>query len=240
MNTPRRAPRTKKTSINAKQNKKIKRLETEVKKLAKADELKWSDTSVVQTISTAGIVTPLLGLPVWGGGNLTRSFSREGNSIVLTDYRFKGLVEIPAPGTPNISDTTNRVRIIIFKTTGTGTTPGIIDILENSDINSFYKMKGKVKYSVMFDRTYNLTNLYQTSGTAVAAIGNSAEKWRIPFNVSLGKKLGKAGMKCQYSATSGGGANPVNNALYMLQLSDSGVVAHPFVTYRSRARFLDN
>lgn len=49
------------------QNKKIKKLQTEVKKLKKADEKKWNDrVQSSKAISTTVALDPMLNLGVWG------------------------------------------------------------------------------------------------------------------------------------------------------------------------------
>lgn len=233
---------SRKSRKDRKQDKKISKLEKSVKKLVQQDEKKWVDASTNVNITTTGAVTPLLNLPTWAGSNLTRPYSREGNSILLTDVRMRGMVQIPGSNTVASNDANNRVRISIIKTFENGATPAYTDIFENTDIDSFYKIKGKIRYEVMFDKTYNLTNLYQASAALInlAGVGNSSERYRIPFSVNLKKKLTKAGTKCTYSALGGSGANPVDNGLFILMLSDSSAVSHPYVKYRSRIRFLDN
>ncbi|AXH74222.1 MAG: putative viral capsid protein [Circoviridae sp.] len=230
-----------KRTVDASQNKKIKSLEKKVKLLGNLDEEKWVDAAVSTNVTTTGTVTPLLNFPTWAGSNVTRPYSREGNSLVLTELKMQGMVQIPGSNTVASNDASNRVRIVIIKTMENGATPAYTDIFENSDIDSYYKIKGKFRYKQMFDRTYNLTNLFQASAALInlSAVGNSSERWRIPFKVNLKKKLGKSGTKCTYSALGGSGANPVNNGLFLLTLSDSGAISHPFVKYRSRIRFLD-
>ena len=230
-----------KRSIDRKQTKQIKNLQRAVRRIDQLDEKKWIDTpSVSYSISTTGVVVNLTQLDVWAGTNVNRHRAREGNSILMTDTRLKGLVVIPPPSVVNVSDEHNRVRCIIVRMNDTPSIPVISDILHANNINSFYRIKGTLKYTVMFDKTYNLTNLYQVSSGTTSAVGSSYEPWRIPFLVNLKKKLGKNGTKVQYAQGSGTGANPVDNGMYMLLLSDSGALAHPMVRYSMRQRFLDN
>ena len=62
-----------KLTIDKKQNKEIKKLKTQVKKLSKADEKKWYDVDKPSTaIPLSGTVQPLLNLDIWAGDNILR------------------------------------------------------------------------------------------------------------------------------------------------------------------------
>lgn len=225
--------------VDHKQNKDIKYLKKKVKELTDPIELKWCDNlSAGGSISSSGTVTSLTNLTVWAGSNLTRHLAREGTTVVLTSYRFKGLVQIPMTGVS--LDSNNRVRIIIVRIIDNANSPAITDILQTNDIDSFYKIGGQVKYAKMFDKTYNMTGFTQTVTTGQSALGQCKESWRHPFNVDLKKSIGKTGLKLTYNATSGSGDDPNNNGMYMLLISDSSVPTHPTIKYKSRMRFRDN
>jgi len=127
--------------------------------------------------------------------------------------------------------------------TDTPAIPSSSDILQANTIDSFYRIQGNLKYSVLFDRVYNLTNLYQsiTAAPAFSALGSCNEPWRIPLQINLAKKaFGKIGSKVQYAQGSGTGDNPIDNGIYMILLSDSNVLTHPNLRFNSRMRFYDN
>jgi len=226
-----------------KQTKEIKKLKTQVKKLSKADEKKWYDIDKASTaVPLAGSVQPLLALNVWAGNNEQRQHEREGNTLNVTSLNIKGQVYIDQNfASP---DSNNKVRIMLVQMTDDNiTAPALTDILEDPTgdraIYSFLKIKGTRRFRVHYDKLFNLQNVEQTaSTTAGMSATTSTEKYRREFRIRA--KVPKSGLKVSYQQGSISGNGPVVNGLFLIAYSDSGVVSHPAMFYRSRMRFIDN
>lgn len=234
-----------KQSVDTKQNKEIKKLKKQVKKLSKSEEKKWYDKDQPSTaVPLAGTIQPMLNLNVWGGtDNTARSNEREGQSINVLSYRIQGQVYIDQNfASP---DSNNKVRILVVQMTDDSIIqPALTDILEDPTgdraVYSFYKIKGQRRFKVHFDKLYDLQNVgqYFANSSGSQAISTATERFRKNFKITL--KLPKSGMKASYAQGSISGNGPVVNGLFLIAYSDSGVVSHPAMFYRSRMRFLDN
>ena len=230
-------------STNKRQDKEIKKLKTQVKKLSKGDEKKWYDIDKPSTaIPLAGTVQPLLALDLWAGDNTLRQHQKEGNTINITSLNIKGQVYIDQNfASPDFN---NKVRIMLVQMTDDNLAlPALTDILEDPTgdraIYSFLKIKGTRRFRVHYDRLFNLQNVEQTaSTTAGMSATTSTEKYRKEFRVRA--KVPKSGLKVSYQQGSVSGNGPVVNGLFLIAYSDSGVVSHPAMFYRSRMRFIDN
>jgi len=240
---PQRKPRRRvKRTVDAKQNKDIKKLKKDVKKLTKADEKKWYDTIRPSTaVSTAGIVQPLLNLNVWAGNNEQRQHEREGNTLNMLSYRLQGEVYIDKDfASP---DSNNKVRIMLVQMTDDNQAlPVLGDILENPTgpelLFSYYKIKGTRRFRIHYDKTFNLQNTNQTYSSSSAIMPTTTEPFRRTFNIKA--KCPKTGLKISYSQGSISGNGPIVNGLFLVAFSDSGVISHPALHYKARMRFLDN
>lgn len=229
-----------KTSRDASQDKQIKKLKTEVSKLKKADEKKWYDTNRPSTaISNTGFVQPMLGLNVWAGANDQRQHEREGNSITMLSLKLDGLVYIDQNfASP---DSNNIVRIMLVQATDDNQTAlAVTDVLETVDVNSFLKIKGTRRYRVHSDKRFYLQNpgQYFANASGANATSTATEPFRKRFIINA--KIPKKGLKVSYSQGSISGNGPVTNGFYIIAVSDSGVISHPAMIYKSRMRFLDN
>lgn len=232
-----------KLSTNKRQDKEIKKLKTQVKKLSKGDEKKWYDIDKPSTaIPLSGTVQPLLALDLWAGDNTLRQHQREGNTINITSLNIKGQVYIDQNfASPDVN---NKVRIMLVQMTDDNLAlPALTDILEDPTgdraIYSFLKIKGTRRFRVHYDRLFNLQNVEQTAATTAGmSATTSTEKYRKEFRVRA--KVPKSGLKVSYQQGSVSGNGPVVNGLFLIAYSDSGVVSHPAMFYRSRMRFIDN
>lgn len=232
-----------KKSKDAKQDKEIKKLKKEVDKLKKGDEKKWYDLDKPSTaIPLAGSVQPLLALDLWDGTNTNRQNQREGNSLNMISYKIHGQVYIDQGfASPDVN---NKVRIMLVQMTDDNiTAPALTDILEDPSgdraIYSFYKINGQRRYTIHYDKLFNLQNVEQTAATTAGmSATTSTESFRKEFRINA--KVPKSGLKVTYSQGSVSGNGPVVNGLFLLAYSDSSVVSHPAMFYRSRMRFLDN
>ena len=233
-----------KLTIDRKQNKEIKKLKTQVKKLSKGDEKKWYDIDKSSTaIPLAGTVQPLLALDLWDGTNTNRQNQREGNSINMLSYTIKGQVYIDQYfASPDVN---NKVRIMLVQMTDDNIIqPALTDILEDPTgdraVYSFFKIKGQRRFKVHYDKLFNLQNpgQYFANASGSAATSTATESFRKEFRIKA--KLPKSGLKASYAQGSISGNGPVVNGLFLIAYSDSGVVSHPAMFYRARMRFLDN
>lgn len=235
-------PRKKASSVDAKQNKEIRKLKTQVRKLSKGDEKKWYDIDKPSTaIPLSGSIQPMLALNVWAGSNSARQNEREGNSINIVSYQIKGQVYIDQGfASP---DYNNKVRIMLVQMTDDQQTqPALTDILEDPTgdraVYSFLKIKGTRRFKVHYDKLFNLQNPQQERSNPDYRNTTAEENYRREFRIRL--KVPKAGMKVSYSQGSISGNGPIVNGLFLIAYSDSGVVSHPAMIYRSRMRFIDN
>lgn len=232
-----------KMTVDAKQNKEIVKLKTQVRRLAKADEKKWYDIDKPSTaIPLSGSIQPMLALNVWAGANDQRQHEREGNSLLITSYKIKGQVYIGQDfASPDVN---NKVRIMLIQMTDDQlAAPALTDILEDPTgdraVYSFLKIKGTRRFKVHYDKLFNLQNVEQTASTTAGMSATTAtETFRKEFRISL--KVPKKGLKVSYQQGSISGNGPIVNGLFLVAYSDSGTVSHPAMFYRSRMRFLDN
>jgi hypothetical protein len=232
-------------SKDKKQDKEIKQLKKEVKTLKKDDEKKWYDQNQSSlAVSTSGAILPLLGLPIYDGSdvNSNKQNEREGNKINMLSYKLHGEVYIDQNfASP---DSNNKVRIIVVQMTDDNINPPLLsDILENPTGNNalyaFYKIDGTRRFTRKYDKIFNLQNVEQTaSTTAGMSATTSTERFRKTFKIKV--KLPKTGLVVKYQQGSVSGNGPVSNGMYLIAYSDSGVISHPAIQYRSRMRFLDN
>jgi len=239
---PKRVMRRVKRSVDKKQNKEISKLKKAIEKCCSVTEKKWNDTNQSsKAISTTPSVDPFLGLTVWNSGasnaNETKQFSRSGNSIVMTSLKLDGIVYIDKDfASP---DANNIIRLMLVQMTDDNqTAPLSTDILQTNDVNSFYKLKGTRRYKIHYDKRFYLQNTNQTYSSSSAIMPTNVEQWRKRFIIKA--KIPKKGLKVTYSQGSVSGNGPVANGFFLLSVSDSGVISHPAMIYKSRLRFLDN
>lgn len=226
-----------KRSVDAKQNKKIKKLQNNQKKLMKGFEKKFFDQNVQTTISTTASIIPLNNPLVYSGGNPVYANGRVGQSINMLSCKLRGIIEVPSTGLS--TDYLNRVRIMVVLNPKS-TFPGITDVLQLQDIDSHYKINPTHYYKVMYDRTFNLQNFLQQA-PAGGPQGNSTESFRKNIRINLGsKKFGKSGQKCTWREADGNNTAPRMGCLSLIVLSDSSAPTHPTIDVISRVRFLDN
>jgi hypothetical protein len=229
--TNRKWKTTKKKNVDARQNSEIKKLKTQVKKLNSGIEKKFYDIDKSSTaVPLSGTIQPLLALNIWDGVNTNVLNERQGQSLNMLSYTIKGQVYIDAGFTS--PDANNKVRIMLVQMTDDNITqPALTDILEDPTgdraIYSFLKIKGQRRFRVHYDKLFNLQNTRQNSQTYMFPV----EEWRKEFRIKA--KIPKAGLKVSYAQGSVSGNGPVVNGLFLIAYSDSGVVSHPAMFYRS-------
>jgi hypothetical protein len=159
----------------------------------------------------------------------------------MTSLKMKGLVEILQNATS--PDENNRVRVMVVYSPDSSTPANLSDILAApTEIDSHYRIKPPEQYKIFYDKTFNLQcpaqqipSAFNSSSTVTAT-----ERFRIPINITLGKKaFGKSGTKASWIVGAGNVA-PARGALTLMTFSDSSIVSHPQVRLQSRMRFLDD
>lgn len=90
-----------------------------------------------------------------------------------------------------------------------------------------------VKYQVLHDKVYHLTNPIGTNTVGQAAT-NGKQPYCHKFHI---KKFWKKGLVVEYSKTSS--AMPAINNLALIALSDSSVAPHPQINFVSRIKYMD-
>ena len=231
--------RTYKRSVDRKQNKEIKKLKNSVAKLVSVKERKFYDFNADTTVgaTTSGVNIPLTQIPAYqpsitAHANIQNR--RERNTCLMTGLTIKGVVSIPYGG-GSTRDLSNVVRILVVRSNDDNGNPITFDqVLEDpGDLStSFYKIDntGGRKYDILYDKTVYLQNTDQ--GTTMTAV----EPWRKKITIKI--KVPKKGMKLEWPNANISG-NPTKNGMYLIALSDSGVVSHPRFKIYGRLRFLD-
>ena len=90
-----------------------------------------------------------------------------------------------------------------------------------------------VKYQVLHDKVYHLTNPIGTNTVGQAAT-NGAQPYLRSFHI---KKFWKKGLVVQYNKTAS--AMPCINNLALIALSDSSLAPHPEINFTSRVKYMD-
>ena len=214
------------------QDRKLVSLQRQVTRLARADETKYLDVTLSQSISAVSTATVLNEMVVFAGDQSLRHEQREGQKIMMTSFAGQGMISIPQGATLNDAD--NRVRIVIVFSPDSNS-PLVTDVLQDATVDSFYKIKPANPYRVEFDRVYNLQNSSHTV-TATTSV-TPTEKWRLPVKFKI--RFPKIGAKCTW-LTADLNIGPRQGSLTMFTISDSTIIGHPFLRMHTRLRFLDN
>lgn len=179
------------------------------------DELKYFDVASAGAVnvSFSGTFTCLSSM-----AQGVTAITRNGDRVLPKSLRIRGLY--------NAGSTNNVLRTIIFRwnVNDTSDAPQMAEILDGAFLGSAhvvfapYSMYNRARFSVLYDK---LTYVQYAVGTS--------EK---PIKIDL--KL--AQKKIQYYQ----GANTGQYHIYMLNLSDDGVVTYPTTNWISRLTFTDS
>lgn len=168
-------------------------------------ERKYYDYSVAQSINSTG---SMLLLNTVGQGDSV--VLRDGNSIKCVSMHMQFYVAI------NASATHTLVRLMLIRDKQSGLSPGITDVLANSNVNSFRNLVNGKRFQVLYDRRLQLDK-------------DEKDSFLITYN-----------KKCQqhfvYDGTS---STPNTNRIYLLLLS-SEATNTPTIGGYFRMRFVDN
>lgn len=178
-----------------------------VKKLINV-ERKYFDTTLSTTITSTGTFWRLTDIPQGDGAS-----SRDGESIKTQSIHMKMWASIHASATNTL------VRCILFQdrqTQGTSANPVILDILENSNVNSFRNIAFGKRFRILLDKTILLR---QDDRDMITSTFNK------PINFHI-----------KWAGTT---IYPTANPIYMLMFSNEPTNA-PSVGGYIRIRYTDN
>lgn len=193
-----------------------KRVSVLAKKVYANTQNNWIDTTTPQTSSVSvGSISygGFLGLQAILKG-VNGHDERIGDVITLKKASMRFLFD------QSTTDTYNYQRVIIgyIEDVPTpGTLPGVADFLEISNVQSFYKKGGDVKWKLLKDFTV-LTTLNSQPGCVT----------KRDINIDF------KGLKIHYRPAS---TNVIRNLPFMLTISDSGNIDHPRFSIITRLHF---
>lgn len=189
----------------------------------------WIDTQQTMTAGAGGTIFPnFCGLQSIAQGDDQNQ--RQGNRIVVKSIHLRGLLNVA------VGDTFNQYRFIVFSTPdNTPTTPSVSDILETSDLYSFYKKNSSIKYKIHWDKTYQMSNVLANVGTVAPTELNGCP---YPNYITVDKTIKFKNHIIWYRGV--GNGQPIKNAIYCLVVSDSisqVPSGHPQYSYYSRMNY---
>ena len=150
----------KKIRTDAKQNKDIAVLKKKVKILSQATELKFYDRILEKTdLTTLVQGIALTDLAPWDSNSVTanadRNTRREGNSVLIKSFNYRGIISIPVGATAPASA---RVRLMVVHTPDSQT-PAIFDVITTPSagndphiVDSYKRIKPPAPYRVLYDK----------------------------------------------------------------------------------------
>lgn len=241
--------RKRKSTVDRRQSKDISKLKEQVSLLVKTVETKCKDNTVdILAIGTIPLKDPLTDLVVWdtnsANSNINRNIQREGNSVVVKSYRFRGYIELPHIDISSVEIA--RARIIVAHAPCSEEAE-YRDIIESLRIDSFKKVKPPNPYRILYDKVFNLQNTEQRKFHLSAPVVNASNSTAVEpcrRNVDINLKFPK-GLQVDWLQ---GQTNspPVMGGLCMYLISDQPSIGPPsynpgsphLVGY-SRLRFQD-
>lgn len=240
----------KKKSVDKKQNKDIKVLKEKVKNLSSAVEVKFLDTVTSKTDLTTLVQNKhITDLSPWDSNsvvaNAERNERREGNSVLIKSYTYRGIVEIPQnDSAPRAA----RVRMMVVHTPDSEA-PVITEVLTTPSagndthiIDAFKKIKPANPYDVMYDKTFLLQSTIPDAISGTTRNATAVEPFRRKFNINL--SFHKNPLKCTW-AQGQATAAPIQGALTLFVFSDVQETGgdpnlnNPRISGLSRMRFMD-
>lgn len=186
--------------------------------LSYAAETKHKDTTIAETaITTSGVL--FVSIPQIARGTSDNS-ERIGDSINIKSLRLKWRTYIGSGASP---DNVNIVRCVIFQWYDCNVTPVVSDVLESvGAANSYmsqYKWDNKGRYRIIYDRTVSMSKA-GTSNYVCTKLITRGFKRQMRYDGALNTDI-------------------INNGLYILFISDSGTVDHPFASAELRLNYTD-
>lgn len=167
----------------------------------------------------------------------TDHLNRIGNKITVKKIQMKAQIKVAK------DDEYNEFRMLLVQIPCPiiGTTPSIQDILETSDVYSFYKKDSKISYKILYDKVFQMSNAHLTVGAPGATVDMNGCPYKnfIHFNKTWNFPKG---IPVHYS---GSGVLPqtghvTKNMLWLVMVSDSTttvITGSPTIGYNVRLSF---
>jgi hypothetical protein len=240
---------TKPRTVDAKQNKEIKKLKQQVKTLVKTNEIKHLNTKFndveVNAYALGSFSRGLTDVEPWqsnaSGANATKLTQREGDAILIKRIKIKAMLTLPQNGPDATFDTIVRVLIVHWPQGGN---ESMNEVLYNTGtIFSLLQNYPTTPYKVLYDKSFNLQTQTQPadSGQPTGVIACPVEPFRRNLNISLGaKQFGKKGIRCFWAGSTA--LDPAQGAITMYAYSDQSNVAgtSPYISGTARLSYMDN
>ena len=220
--------KNKKRSQDAKQNSRIKKLESLVLKTMENKQVNYHATN--QSITSAGYETGSFLRTATGaqdGTNLGDP-ARIGNSITLMNQK------VCMNFTASATDTYNQIRVLLVESKDGNAPLSLNDVLEYGSYTLYgslvfaspYTTKTNTnrRYKVHMDKSFVLSGLPTKGGAPPSKV--------IKHNIKYNN-----GKVIEYEGP--GAVNPTNHRLTMLIISDSVSASHPILDYSTRSTFKD-
>ena len=217
-----------KRSQDAKQNSRIKKLESLVLKTMENKQVNYHATN--QSITSAGYETGSFLRTATGaqdGTNLGDP-ARIGNSITLMNQK------VCMNFTASATDTYNQIRVLLVESKDGNAPLSLQDVLEYGSYTLYgslvfaspYTTKTNTnrRYKVHMDKSFVLSGLPTKGGAPPSKV--------IKHNIKY-----KNGKVIEFEGA--GAVNPTNHRLTMLIISDSVSASHPILDYSTRSTFKD-
>lgn len=157
---------------------------------------------------------------------------RQGNKITVKSIQVKGQIQVA------VGDVYNIYRMIIFSLTddpAPGAPLAVSDILQTSDLYSFYKKDSNFKYKIHYDHSFKMSNALASVGTVTPTALNGCP---YPNYIRFEKTFTFKNHQVHYRGPTNGPAN--KGGIYCLVISDSlsqVPSGHPDMTYRTRMSY---
>lgn len=231
------------TSVDRRQNREIKKLKKDIKSLTPADNNKFLDTNMYQSISSTTQTMILNNVqPINLDGSVSSASAslsqRKGKRISIRSLHVKGVVYNPSVTLSPDDHCTVRMVIVRFPDDGATTNTGLDSCLTAQTgaldpyMFAFKDRMPKNPYEIVYDRVFNLQAAYQS-----AAQQYPTDKWRVNINKKIYFR-GKA-QDTRWGEIESV-SSPSENALAVMLISDSAAVSHPAVSLNFRLHYQDN
>jgi len=211
--------------------------------MSKAVEVKYYDRNLSTSDDVGGIAINSLSIPLnnlspWDtdaiNSNANRNTSREGNSIVMRRFQFKGTINFFT----NVSTENHcRVRLFIVHCPDSSQ-PSYSQVMQYFSVDTLKKIKPDNPYRVIWDRSYNLSTAIQTRNNGTYQNSTAVEPFRKNINIDLKFKSGLKTTWAQGASTN----DPIQGSLTLMAISDQPNAANsqkPQLNGYSRLRFVD-
>ena len=218
-----------KRSTDAKQNSRIKKLESLVLKTIENKQVNYH--LVGQSISTSGYAAgSFLSTSVGAeDGNVLGDPARIGNTITLMNQRFNMNFQASA------TDTYNQIRVLLVESLDGNEPIAMTDVLQYGS----YSLYGDLVFASPYTTKTNTNRRYKVhmdkcfSLSALATRGGQSAKV-IKHNIKY-----KGGKLVEYPQGGSTASNPTNHRITLLVVSSSVSADHPSLSYSSRSTFKD-